>query len=585
MRFLLPITGLFLLLVSVLCAADENPFRVFPVEKEIEIVANQTETSISAKLTVPPQHYLYAANTHLEVDLPEGISVSEVSRPPVSQHQDQFKKANIEIFQGSDTAEKKLTFRLVLSIDDRAFAQKKSWYLPVKLHYQGCSPKVCYLPMEKEWRVRIVAAAATAKASNDGSEGWDFFQISQRGLILALIFAFIGGLLSSLTPCVYPMIPITVAVIGAKEQTSKLQSLKLGVLFALGIAITYATLGLFAASTGRLLGTALQNQFVIIFVATVFTTMGLGMIGYFEIRLPALLRSKLGKINTSQGMLGVLFTGLVTGIVAAPCVGPVILGILSYVAALQRPITGFALLFFFALGLSTPFVLIGVFSSWLGRLPKSGMWLDRFKKIFGLLLIATGIYFLKSIFAREVFLVLVLISLIVLGWLCRLHLWFGRQGSVIVFSFALVSAGALLFGSIIPREPHGEDSHHEDHKEFFVWQSDLDKSFVLAKNKNKPLMIDFFAEWCAACHELDKHVFRSPAVGHIIDERFIAVKLDVTRLDSASADILNRYQVLALPAILFFDSNGQQLPDYRINGFIPAEEMKFRLNKLLENLN
>lgn len=212
-------------------------------------------------------------------------------------------------------------------------------------------------------------------------------------LLFSYLIVYAGGVLTSFTPCVYPMVPITVGIIGAMTEQSKLKGFLLSVFYVLGIAITYSALGVFAAMTGRFFGQISTNPWILLMVANVIILFGLAMLDVYEIPIPGFLRN-LRTSGHAGGFAGVLLLGLVSGFVAAPCTAPVLGVLLAYVATNQSPVIGGSLLFVFALGMGTLLILVGTFTSVLVSLPKSGKWMVAVKKVMGFLLILIGEYFL-----------------------------------------------------------------------------------------------------------------------------------------------------------------------------------------------
>jgi thiol:disulfide interchange protein DsbD len=405
-------------------AQEASPFQIHPIDTEIKLEAGKNMTLIGVVVRLPQDHYLYVDKTAFSVTAPVGVKIGNLQTPQVVTKYDPTLKKNLQIFPGS-SGEIVLTRTIEVPADENVKALP-SYLLQTTFRYQGCGPKVCYLPTTQQWTIKIQRLASEidvkiTKPSEEGSskkktseqESWNFARFTQRGLWWALLMAFIGGLLSSLTPCVYPMIPITISVIGARQATSKMQSLKLGGLFSIGLALTYALLGVIAASTGSLLGNLLQNSLVVVGIAAVFIVMGLSMLGVFDFRLPYFMNRFIAGADNKTGLFGVLFTGMITGLVAAPCVGPVVLGILTFVATSKNPVLGFSLLFSFALGLSTLFVFLGVFTSWLNRIPKSGAWMDSVKHLFGFGMVGVGIYYLNPLMNLFSFHLLIFVVLIV----------------------------------------------------------------------------------------------------------------------------------------------------------------------------
>lgn len=218
--------------------------------------------------------------------------------------------------------------------------------------------------------------------------------LEDQGLLAALLLVFIAGVLASLTPCVYPLIPITVGIFGAKQAESRGKAFGLSLVYVLGIAVTYSALGVAAASLGTVFGGAMQSPWVLGGIATLFAVLGLSSLGVFEIRLPGALQTKLSQTG-GAGWFGAFLMGLVAGIIAAPCVGPIVAGILLYVAQQQDPFLGWILLMTFAFGMGQLFLALGTFSSLLNRIPQSGGWMEGVKLVFGIIFIAMAVYYLQ----------------------------------------------------------------------------------------------------------------------------------------------------------------------------------------------
>ncbi|MBA2661761.1 MAG: thioredoxin family protein [Bradymonadaceae bacterium] len=218
--------------------------------------------------------------------------------------------------------------------------------------------------------------------------------LAEKGLWSVLLLVFFAGVLSSLTPCVYPLIPITISIFGARQAGSKREGFLLSLTYVFGIAITYAAMGVVAASVGAVFGGAMQNPWLLAAIAALFFGLGLSSLGVFDFRLPGALQTKLSQ-KGGVGYGGAFVMGLVAGIIAAPCVGPIVAGILLYVAGQQDLFLGWALLMVFALGMGMLFLVLGTFSSLLNRLPRAGGWMEGVKAFFGVVFIAMSLYYLR----------------------------------------------------------------------------------------------------------------------------------------------------------------------------------------------
>jgi len=310
--------------------------------------------------------------------------------------------------------------------------------LPVSFSYQACDDKVCYPPktINEIIKIEINNAKPSASESNpkifanidfkspvkisesseksetgltentrtdtpDSDDADLSAYVEEHGIGALLIFIFLGGLALNLTPCVYPLIPITVSYFGAQANNSKSQSIFMGVFYALGMSITYSALGVFAALTGSLLGTALQNPIVIIAIALILLALGTSMFGLFEIRVPQSL-AMMGNKSRS-GYFGSLLMGLTVGFIAAPCIGPFVLSLLVYVGKLGSALTGFLLFFVLSLGLGLPYIFLAASSSSISKLPRSGEWMEGVKIIFGLILFGMALNTLEPLIPKTLF--------------------------------------------------------------------------------------------------------------------------------------------------------------------------------------
>ncbi|HSD19260.1 MAG TPA: cytochrome c biogenesis protein CcdA [Anaeromyxobacter sp.] len=393
-----------------------------------------------------------------------------------------------------------------------------------------------------------------------------------EGSLVAFAVAFVGGVATSLTPCVYPLIPITVSIFGARKAATRAESMALSGLYVLGIAVMYSALGVGAALTGKAFGSVMQNPWVIGFVAIVLAAMAASMFGAFELQLPSSWQARLTHVG-GAGRAGAFAMGLVSGIIAAPCTGPVLAAALTFVAAKGSVAFGFGIMFTYALGLGLLFFLIGAFSI---HLPKSGAWMETVKSLFGVALLAAAGVFLKDAFpqvkplfsaSREVaFLAAGLAALGVL--LGALHASFGGP----VLQRVAKGAGvALLVGGIVYAVGAAGARERARSAAAFAWLHSEEEAIALAKAEGRPVIIDFWAEWCTACRELDKIAWADPRVREEAG-RFVAVKLDGTDGSDAFQALTEKYGIVGMPTVIFIDPRGREVPE-RVTGAIAAEEM------------
>ena len=420
---------------------------------------------------------------------------------------------------------------------------------------------VAYLP--------DLAATGSTGATTDLGLG----ALLAEGSFLAYLVAFGGGVLTSLTPCVYPLIPITVSIFGARQASSRRHAMALSGLYVLGIAVTYSALGVGAALTGKAFGSVMQNPLVIGGVALVFATMAASMFGAFELQLPPSLQARLQGVG-GAGYAGALLMGLVSGVIAAPCTGPVLAAALAFVATKGSVAFGLGIMFAYALGLGLLFFLIGAFSV---SLPKSGPWMDTVKSVFGVALLAAAGVFLKDVIPslQPLFLASRTAALVAAGLAgagVLLGAFSGSFHGAPVHKFAKGVGVALVVGGIV----YGAGSasaRSRAHADGLAWQFRQDEAAAIAQARaeGRPVLIDFWADWCAACKELDRTAWADPRV-QAAAGRFVTLKMDGSHDSDAFQAIFEKYKVMGMPSVVFIDSSGREVPQ-RVTGAIEGPEM------------
>lgn len=480
----------------------------------------------------------------------------------------------IDIAAGAGLAPGAMTLHAIFSAqacnDESCLAPGKITFdIPVAI--AGPGETVNVINQEIFGRIAFVAPDAGGGPGGRTAAGGDVAAIvSEHGLLFAFPLIFLGGLALNLTPCVYPLIPITISYFGSQTSGKTSRTFGLSSVYVLGMAITYSTLGAIAAATGGLLGAALQNPWVLGFVAAVLVALALSMFGLFEIALPGFV---VNRISSRRGPLGALFMGLTVGLVAAPCIGPFVFGLLAYVGQSGDPLLGFVMFFVLALGLGLPFLILGTFSGALASLPRAGAWMIWVRNLFGCVLVGMAIYFLKPVLpeaaARIGLGVLVIGSGIFLGFLERSEVKTVSFKSVrLATALIAVAAGAwaLVPGSGV--------------KEAVAFQPFDEEALKSAAASGRPVIIDFSAEWCIACKELENYTFTDPAVREEA-ARFVTMRADLTSYASPPVEALKRrFGILGLPWVVFLEGNGAEREDLRVTGFVPAADFLDRLKKV-----
>jgi thiol:disulfide interchange protein DsbD len=478
--------------------------------------------------------------------------------------------------------------RLLLTVDSKMLPGEKS--LRVKVVYQPCDENddTCYPPQTRTVEtVFTVLDEETVIQPNTGiSEGiaGKLVRALESGSILAFILIFTGGLLTSLTPCVYPMIPITIAVIGVQSAGNRFKGFILSLFYVLGVATTFSVLGVAAAKTGSLFGSYTQHPIIQIFIAAVFLVMGLSMLGFFILQMPSAISSKLQR-KRGKGFLGAYLTGLVAGLVVSPCVGPLLIVILAWVAKTGSVFLGFGLLFTFALGIGVLFVVLGTFSGVLRNLPKSGGWTDYIEKGFGFLLIILAIFFLKPVLPSLIYQAVWGVFLIVTGTFLGAFSPQAEdarksQKSVKALSYLSILIGSLIIFFSFYQHYQAKAGYSpgsiQTKSEGKYWISSETEGFRLAQIEQKPVLIDFFADWCAACRELDEKTWSDPSIQNEL-KRFVPIKLDFSKENESIKEIYQKYNVQGLPTVVLLNRSGEEM--FRFTGFQPPDKVL----KILKN--
>ncbi len=464
---------------------------------------------------------------------------------------------------------------------------------PVKLDFdvsfqicQEYPDELCYPPDQSRVQVEIGPdfrnAAATETAASAAGAGRAPLgrrleelirgRMGKASLLLFLL-VFAAGFLASLTPCVYPVIPIVMGFVGARSQGRKLKGFVLSLFFVLGLSLVYSLLGVVAAKTGSLIGISFQNPVVVIAIAAVFIVMGLSLAGLFSIPVPAWVSAKASGGHKSE-VLGALIVGGVSAVIAAPCVGPVLIALLSWISQSGNVFLGFWLTFVFSLGMSVIFLLAGTFSGAIASLPRGGGWMSAVKYFFAALLIAGGIFFLGGILPAWLSLLLwgtYLVALAVAFGVFRPQAE-GGAGAVLARTAAVL---VLLTGAILFHQGLAERFFptaavkREAARETLPWLHDLAAGREKARAEKKPLLVDAWAEWCAACRELDEKTFSRADVREALRSH-VLVKLDFTRKSEASEALKKELGIIGMPTVIFFDAGGSE--NRRFSGFVNGEE-------------
>ena len=442
------------------------------------------------------------------------------------------------------------------------------------VRYQACSDRVCLPPNKAETDMGLGPQAsglgsAAAPVPRPEARGPSPVEpasappsdrlsttFATHGLPLTLFILFLGGLALNLTPCVFPLIPITLGFFAMQSDGRRGHRFALSAMYVLGIVVTYSTLGVVAALGGKMFGAWLQLPAVLIGFALLMLVLAASMFGAYEIQPPRWIANRSGG---RAGLAGALTMGLAIGIVAAPCVGPVVISLLGLVAQIGKPVIGGLMFATLAFGLGFPYLVA------LNALPRPGEWMVQVKKAMGFVLVAMAFYFLRPLIGDEIFKWGVVVSLLIgAGFLFLSRGTAGRAMRLACASLLLVAGVAFAIPS---KGTHVEWTRYD--------MAALDA----ARTAGKPAVIDFTADWCIPCKELDSRTFSDRAVASEL-QRFTRIKADVTQNNEANQSLLQRYGVVGPPTVVFLDANGRELRDLRLVGYEKADEFLARLKKV-----
>jgi thiol:disulfide interchange protein DsbD len=538
-----------------------------------------------------------------------GVKVGAARYPDAKQVNLSFSETPLAVYEGDATIVVPITIEAGAPTGERALAGS--------LRFQACNDQVCLPPAGVPVRIALVieggaptdsapptvillptpdsAAAAGHDSVPGGVDGAGFATgppadggagvvgagagnlvggwFEERGALFAFLLIFLMGLALNLTPCVYPMMGVTVSLFGGGISgapgtstgtgagRANLRALPRAIVYVLGIALMYSTLGVVAAMTGGLFGGWLASPWVLGGIGLLLLAMALSMFGLYEMQVPGALLSRLGGA-TGAGYLGTFLAGLLVGVFAAPCIGPPIIALLAHVGAKGDPVFGFQAFFVLSLGLGLPYLVLAVSTGLMELLPRSGSWMEWVKHLFGVILLGVAAFYLTLAIAPSK-----------VGWvvpaalaLGGLYLGFleptGRERmSFRRFKWAL-GVAAIVAAAMIAFRPAPSAVE---------WQSFDEATLARAGADGRPVLLDFSADWCVPCHELDERTFTDPEVVRVT-QGFVRMKVDLTRFDAPESRALRaRFAIAGVPTIVFLAPDGREVVDARVVGFLKPE--------------
>ncbi|MBW3140485.1 protein-disulfide reductase DsbD [Ferrimonas balearica] len=578
---LLPLLGLLSLGASANFSFLKQEPQVLPVDQAYLFDFRQQDNALQLTWTMAgDQYYLYQDKFVLKVEVDGSAELGPIQYPSPVIHTDEFFGDQPVYF--NDVT---LTIPVLEAQGEAA----------VTVTYQGCLDKVlCYPPTKQTVYLSAVAAndgllttAAPAPAAPQTQQDGLAALLAGDGLLLPLVTFFGLGILLAFTPCVFPMYPILTGIIaGQGKKLSTGKAFALSMTYVQGMALTYSLLGLVVASAGVKYQAALQSPAVLIGLAILFVVLSLSMFGLYNLQLPSSLQGKLANAQNQQkggSFIGVFVMGLISGLVASPCTTAPLSGALIYVAQSGDLVLGGLALYALSMGMGLPLLLLGTSGGKL--LPKAGAWMEAIKHVFGFLLIAVSIMMLDRLWPGTIMDVIwALWGVALAGYLLHQNKktafsWMQTVRNVVVVLglFASVSYG---FHAVMNR---GETLASAQHAVQFIkvkTVQDLEREVAKAGAEGKTVMLDLYADWCVACKEFEHKTFPQPQVTARTD-KMVLLQADVTANDAQDIELLESYQVLGLPTLLFFTPEGEELSQLRVTGFMGPNPFADHLDAVL----
>jgi len=443
----------------------------------------------------------------------------------------------------------------------------------ITLKYQGCSEKgLCYPPVSKTINSNNINNYSSEPLYSETDI--IISKLSNQGFILTLLGFFLSGLLLSLTPCVLPMVPILSGIIISSNPKN---SIRLTLSYVAGITFTYTLLGIIAGMTGTLLSSSLQNTNFILFAGFLYLFFAIAMFGLFELTMPSNIHNKITNILQNfklENSFNVFVLGLISSLILSPCVAPPLAAAILYIGKSNDLILGGGSLFFMSLGMSLPLLAIGIFS--IKIIPKPGPWMVNIKRLLGFILLAMAIYITRPLLSELVFFYSLFLILIISS---TYFIWFNRKTTRNTNLILTIISLTIISLSILQIKPMWADPNHETNQKFTPINNIIELKYYLTDTNKKPIMLDFYADWCVACLEYEKFTFNKPNIITLMD-KFELLQVDVTKNNKQHQLLLKEFNLFGPPGIIFFDSEGVEIKELRTIGFKNATEFSSILLKV-----
>jgi thiol:disulfide interchange protein DsbD len=477
----------------------------------------------------------------------------------------------------------------------------------VKVRYQGCAKAgLCYPPEVISIPLSVIASEqaqgnnssadaadtlnaltpsvdSTRSQSNTTTQDLSFTErLASQSLVTNLLIFFAVGVGLAFTPCVFPMFPILSSLIAGQQNLSTKKAFALSFVYIQGMALTYAALGLVVAALGGQVQGYLQHPYVLISFSLLFVLLAMSMFGWYEIKLPSAMMSKLTQVSNNQkggNYLGVFLMGVLSGLIASPCTTAPLSAALLFVAQSGDYLVGGLTLYVLSLGMGLPLLLLGTSGGKL--LPKAGGWMEQVKTLFGFIMLVVPLILLERIISADI--ILLMAGILALATAIYLHYWQSAQPqsklkTALWFSatFLVVTGFTLAKNVIWPQQQVEQVSQQSNEFKQVANLTELKNAVAEANRQGKMVMVDLYADWCVACKEFEHYTFPDAKVQSEFSH-YQLIQIDLTQSDDTTIELMEEFTVFGLPSILFFNTQGQELSSERVTGFLNADDFATHL--------
>ena len=576
---------LFLLTFVYSFSLELNP-KVLEPEEAFKTTFTKNQDDLNIKLELGKDIYLYDDKIKILVSKPQKIDITEELNVPEPVTYDEF----IVHFNNLDLT---IPFSLLKSkIDSNEYE--------IEFHFQGCSKLgLCYAPINEKYLLTLAEVAPKVETKKDIEQKIETNEnlsetdsiansLKEKNLLLVLVTFFGFGLLLSLTPCVFPMIPILSSIIVGASKNETMTASRgffLSLVYVLSMSVAYTIAGVIAGIFGANLQVALQNPYVLVVFALVFVALAFSMFGYFEIKLPQSIQTKLNKTTDGkekQGIAGIAIMGFLSALIVGPCVAPPLAGALVYIGQTGDALFGGLALFVMSLGMGVPLLLIGLGA---GKfMPKPGGWMESITRIFGIVMLGVAIWLLDRVLDATI--IIYLWALLLLGSAIYLKIYqhiLTQLITVVLFILGVVLFVGAISGATNPLNPLEKFTSSKavqslDEKLVFTKIKNIQELELAIKNSDKPVMLDFWASWCVACKEFEEITFKDEEVIKKL-QGFTLLKADVTANNDDDKALQKMFGIVGPPGIIFWDKNKKEITSSKIVGYKNSKEFLEILNK------